>query len=771
MLYVHVVFRVDEEMGIRGLTSFVDDHPELLTGFHLHDTRIVIDGNNLYHFLYYYFHVPCEYAGDYDQFAQCCDAFFAALHSCSVTPYVVFDGAHAADGNKFKTSLARACERVHMSNIVAHGRRAKILPVLAHSCFVHVLQRLGVQYVTCDFEADHQIAALARHWNCPVLTNDSDFFIYDIPAGVILLDYLNLRCKVLRERPKHSSEVVYRYLEVQIFYCQKFMKFLCVDSHSLLILFATLLGNDIVDGRNFDNFFLHIKLPKIHNNRSQSSHRNRKIAGLTAWLRTVSSASDAIAYIVSKVPENGRRSVGSLIELSLDCYCEPQTDLHEYFDVDNEQRKYTVRTLGKCVLPNWFHVSVRRGAIPTAILNVLASRRLLLLSQIEASCEVSSYRCSQRLRQIAYGIVLSASNSVAECSSFAACVKEFDRDCKTLKMCSVEPASQLNGKPLPCLSEVSHIDRRERFRLLLESLDMSVDGVFDIMIPDTQFLIAVMRYWILHATEKLSCLHIHALLLCCVKLGALDSYFLIAPQSAAVLDAVCRATWLLETKKSQLSTFADMTAADDNESSVFATMLKALARGLDISTDRPSDFTAVEDIRKAEVDKVKDKLGRFDAAPRHNHALTYSAATVYAFAEFQTCFLSAACIASVLGLTVHDPASVLSGTVVYNIMRELRTRTNPDMYITELLGGSSSVLTSCYFQLVNAVLSEVPEGTLEAIDCRPKKKGKRGKKTSCRAVSDGSESSDAPVVDGNEENYVVNCDIDNRFSGLSFTED
>ena len=132
--------------------------------------------------------------------------------------------------------------------------------------------------------------------------------------------------------------------------------------------------------------------------------------------------------------------------------------------------------------------------------------------------------------------------------------------------------------------------------------------------------------------------------------------------------------------------------------------------------------------------------------------------------QFQACFLSAACIASVLGLTVHDPASVLSGTVVYNIMRELRTRTNPDMYITELLGGSSSVLTSCYFQLVNAVLGEVPEGTLEAVDCRPKKKGKRGKKTSCRAVSDRSESSDAPVVDGNEENYVVNCDIDNRFS-------
>ena len=40
--------------------------------------------------------------------------------------------------------------------------------------------------------ADDQIAALANYWECPVLTNDSDFLIYDLQAGVILLDYLNL---------------------------------------------------------------------------------------------------------------------------------------------------------------------------------------------------------------------------------------------------------------------------------------------------------------------------------------------------------------------------------------------------------------------------------------------------------------------------------------------------------------------------------------------------------------------------------------------------
>ena len=172
--------RTDAQMGIRGLTTFVDAHPELLTDFRLHDTPIIIDGNNLYHFLYYHFHVPSEYGGDYDQFARSCETFFAALRSCNVIPYVVFDGAYASDGHKFLTSVARARHRVHMSNIAAHGRRAKLLPVLTHSCFVRVLQVLDVAYVTCDFEADRQIAALARHWNCPVLTNDSDFFVYDI---------------------------------------------------------------------------------------------------------------------------------------------------------------------------------------------------------------------------------------------------------------------------------------------------------------------------------------------------------------------------------------------------------------------------------------------------------------------------------------------------------------------------------------------------------------------------------------------------------------
>jgi len=770
--------RADTEMGIRGLTAFIDSHTELLTDFRLHDTRIIIDGNNLYHFLYYHFRVPCEYGGDYSQFAQNCDTFFAALRLCNVTAYVVFDGAYAADGIKFQTSLARARERVHMSNIVAHGRHAKILPILTHLCFVRVLQKLDVEYVTCEFEADRQIAALARHWNCPVLTNDSDFFIYDIPAGVVLLDYLNFRarCQHGRTNSKQSSEVVYRYFESQVFYCQKFMKFLCVNDHPLVVLFATLLGNDIVDRRNFEDFFSHVRIPKAHG-RAKSGYTDRKIAGLITWLQSVSSVTNAVSFILSKLPQTRRKSVQLLIELSLECFLEPSSDLHKYFETERHQNKHIVKTLGECVLPGWFQASIVRGLILSPILNVLATQRVLLQSQIELSSEASSYKCSLKLRQMSYGIALSSSTVVDSSSCCAVCVNEYDRECKTLNVCPVEPVIQLNGKCLPCLSEVAQIDRRHRFLLLLEALDTNIDRVFDLLIPEVQFLVAVLRYWVRHATPKISSLHVHALLLCLLKLGSLDTYLLVAPQSKSVMEAVQHSAWILQMNQPQF--ISDLTVTEDEDFNLFTCIVQSLAAGLNcIFTDEQNCAVAQEnESRKHEIHKIKEKLVKFESPPHHNHAVVYNSAIVYAFAEFQTCYMSAVCLASLLGLLVQDPASVFSGTLLYNLMKELESRSNPDAYVTELLGGTRSVPSSCYFQLMSVIFSDMPSEHLELVGCCAKKKNRRGKKNSKKASTDlcdmpnSSLQNDRQIADDNTECYIVSCDTDNRFSNLSVVDE
>lgn len=46
--------------------------------------------------------------------------------------------------------------------------------------FWGAIESLGIMHVQCDFEADNEIAAIARQLKCPVLSYDSDFYIYDV---------------------------------------------------------------------------------------------------------------------------------------------------------------------------------------------------------------------------------------------------------------------------------------------------------------------------------------------------------------------------------------------------------------------------------------------------------------------------------------------------------------------------------------------------------------------------------------------------------------
>ena len=50
---------------------------------------------------------------------------------------------------------------------------------------VETLRALGVPLCVVDGEADKMIADLAHVWNCPIVSDDSDFLLYDLPGGVI----------------------------------------------------------------------------------------------------------------------------------------------------------------------------------------------------------------------------------------------------------------------------------------------------------------------------------------------------------------------------------------------------------------------------------------------------------------------------------------------------------------------------------------------------------------------------------------------------------
>lgn len=117
-------------------------------------------------------------------------------------------------GKKFDTLCQRLQCKIKDADGLSQGRRKCVLPILIRDVFVQVLSERGVPLVQCPFEADREIACLAHQWNCPVLTNDSDFFIFDLPGGGVGVPNTNKKVHfhVFILHPRLQNPHVIKYL-------------------------------------------------------------------------------------------------------------------------------------------------------------------------------------------------------------------------------------------------------------------------------------------------------------------------------------------------------------------------------------------------------------------------------------------------------------------------------------------------------------------------------------------------------------------------------
>ncbi|KFM71939.1 Protein asteroid-like protein, partial [Stegodyphus mimosarum] len=177
-------------MGVRGLSSFFNQNPDLSKPCKLHDTPVIIDGNNLIHVLYFSYKVDCVYGGDYHKYASCIKKYLSSFKECNIKPIIIFDGGYDKSDRKLQTVLQRSRTRLtNTEHIAKYGRcSGKVLPIIAHEVFKDVLREMGIPFAQCDFEADDQVTALANYYKCPVISDDSDFYIFDIHHGFIRLD-------------------------------------------------------------------------------------------------------------------------------------------------------------------------------------------------------------------------------------------------------------------------------------------------------------------------------------------------------------------------------------------------------------------------------------------------------------------------------------------------------------------------------------------------------------------------------------------------------
>ena len=61
----------------------------------------------------------------------------------------------------------------------------KVFPSLGAEVYVNVLEELKIEYIVVDHEADDSIVGIANFYKCPVLSSDSDFYLFNIKGGYV----------------------------------------------------------------------------------------------------------------------------------------------------------------------------------------------------------------------------------------------------------------------------------------------------------------------------------------------------------------------------------------------------------------------------------------------------------------------------------------------------------------------------------------------------------------------------------------------------------
>lgn len=326
-------------MGVRGLQTFLKINPSLATQEQLSDTTLIIDANNLFCKLF------CElclrsdstqwradiYGGDMVTFSNIIMEFFSSLDKCNVTPILVFDGSSIGKQST-KDHLALKEQAIYRRG-VKHFQVAKdmvenwpiegetILPQVILHVFKNVLSDLGIQRIQSPYEADTHIARIANDLKCPVLTNDSDFIIYPLPKGFVMIDFLPYKNLSKTKDGKF-------FIECPVFSQARLMRQLPGLRLENMPLLSVLLGNDYVEAGTFDRVVNSICNGSNQSALNAETRTQTRIANLLSWLRH-KSQEEAIEYVLDGVHHNGRERLRTVIKILLRNYKIEATDNFE----------------------------------------------------------------------------------------------------------------------------------------------------------------------------------------------------------------------------------------------------------------------------------------------------------------------------------------------------------------------------------------------------------------------------------------------------------
>ena len=346
-------------------------------------------------------------------------------------------------------------------------------------------------------EADSEIASLANALKCPVLSHDSDFFIFDVEGGFIpLSSFAWQSCPSI----------------ARIFYREKLAQYFGINSE-LLPLFASLVGNDYVTFELRKPFYGSLQLPGTFGDKKAKTFRT--IAELLLQAPT-STEKEAIEFVIRHVRQGkSKNDLRRAVEISLQEYKITEKPLVGYF-LRNDISSY-LKIQNNQEIEEWVLRRFRDGRFSTSCMSSLVSGKVLLRFQVENLQETSANHCSQSLRTYIYGILTSASLTGGK----RAMVQEWDRVGNQVESTRISPT---DGENVPCLSEIPSLGPDNKLEIFLHALDSNTTNIKSL--PELKLVAASLRFLTRNAHPKLEPNHLSAILCSCVKLedGSWEEY-------------------------------------------------------------------------------------------------------------------------------------------------------------------------------------------------------------------------------------------------------
>ncbi|XP_071250987.1 single-strand DNA endonuclease ASTE1-like [Salvelinus alpinus] len=388
-------------MGVKGLTRFIKDHGNILTDYQFRNSKVVIDGTNLYHSLYFTSGVDQQHGGDYDHFQDQVCKFFKALRDCGIEPYVVIKGGSNYTDEKFftlkhqvepKIKNAKALAESKIKNAKALAKKSGMLATFVKNVFIQVLSSLNVPFTQCICEAKQGIAFLAQKWDCPVLSDDSDFYIFDLKAGCLPISHFLWK----------ETSVSHQYIQCMRYTTTRFSETFNINKQ-LLPVFAVMVGNGNV---NLGITWEDIKdKPHLGSRVRNAAARFPTFYCILEWLASFQEQRAALELM----PSLGVNAQGVVdISKGIKEYDIPETlpsYLEGFFNNDVAPGLDCLPTPLR-VLPDWTLLLLMKGKLPSLIVNVLLHKRVIQSAQVENHALVSGSTTSRPIRQVLYGLLL-----------------------------------------------------------------------------------------------------------------------------------------------------------------------------------------------------------------------------------------------------------------------------------------------------------------------------------------------------------------------------